>query len=115
MLLTMLFSSTSRPAHPQEAKRVMHSQETIPDDTLYQVCIHVTLLTAITDHLRTINNAQSKMIPFIHLRNHQNQHKQASTLVIGNIMSSPANTRRARQGKQPYTSTLVRLSSLSID
>jgi hypothetical protein len=94
----------------------MSSQETIPDDTLYQVHIDVARLAAITDYIRSIKTVQcSEMMPFIQLQNQQNQqnqHLQASNPVIKKRMSSPANARHARQEGQPHTSTLVRLSSL---
>jgi hypothetical protein len=94
----------------------MSSQETIADDTLYQVRMDIARLAAITNHLRSIKTVQwLEMMPFIQIQDQQNQHLQASSPVIRKRMSSPANARRARQEGQAHTSTLVRLSSLRID
>jgi hypothetical protein len=45
-------------AFSREAKRMMSSQKTIPDDTLYQVCVDIARLMAIINHLRGIKTVQ---------------------------------------------------------
>jgi hypothetical protein len=45
-------------AFSREAKRVMSSQKTIPDDTLYQVCVDIARMVAIIHHLRGIKTVQ---------------------------------------------------------
>jgi len=59
MLLAMLslFHLTTG-AFPREAKRVMSSQDTVSDDTLYHVCIDAAQLVAIINYFRGIKTVQ---------------------------------------------------------
>jgi hypothetical protein len=59
MLLAMssLFHLTTG-AFSRETKKVMSSQKTIPDDTLYQVCVDIARLVTIINHLRGIKTVQ---------------------------------------------------------